>query len=183
MSGNDDMQRKLWLIIGLFVLGMSGCPLPETAVTNAADKSVTEQVNMTTPEALPVSTPRKVIKKYSGVAVGDRRLWTEGINTQGGFDRASRAAILFYALELDEQRTVENKTTNRPSINKWLNKELNLAQQNYQFAAKTCQPNDWTCIGKTNNSDDFIAKARALRIPPVFDAWQENIADFVGTYV
>src|SRR6476660_8358749 len=98
------MRRKVWVLIGLFVLGMSGCPLSDTSVSNAANQSVTEQVNTTTPEALPVSTPHKVIKKYSGVAIGDRRLWTEEINTQGGFDRASRAAILFYALELDTQK-------------------------------------------------------------------------------
>src|SRR6476661_7437545 len=99
------MRRKLWVLIGLFVLGMSGCPLPDTSVTNAANESVTEQVNTTTPEALPVSTPpSKVPRKYSGVAIGNRRLWTESVNTQNGFDRASRAASLFYALELDEQK-------------------------------------------------------------------------------
>ena len=177
------MRRKLWLIIGLFVLGMSGCPLQETAVTNAAKEPITEQVNTTTPETLPVSTPRKVTKKNSGVAVGNRRLWTESVNTQGGFDRASRAAILFYALELDAQKTAENKTFNRPSVNKWLNKELNLAQQNYQFATKTCQSNDWTCTNAATNSDDFVAKARALRIPADFDSWQEKTAEFMGIYV
>jgi peptidoglycan-N-acetylglucosamine deacetylase len=164
-------------------VGMSGCPLPETAVTNAAKEPVTEQVNTMTPEALPVSTPRKANKKYSGVAVGNRRLWAESVNTPNGFDRASRAAILFYALELDAQKTAENKTFNRPSVNKWLNKELNLAAQNYQFAAKTCPSNDWTCIGPAANSDDFAAKARALRIPADLAAWQENIAEFMGIYV
>jgi peptidoglycan/xylan/chitin deacetylase (PgdA/CDA1 family) len=163
---------------------MSGCPLQETAVTDAAREPVTEQVKTPTPPpVLPVSTPRKVTKKYSGVAVGDRRLWTESVNTQGGFDRASRAAILFYALELDAQKTAENKTFNRPSVSKWLNKELNLAEQNYQSAAKTCRSNDWTCIGTTTNSDDFAAKARALQIPAGFAAWQEKTAEFMGVYV
>lgn len=177
------MRRKLWLIIGLFVLGMSGCPLQDVAVTNEARKPVAQQVNTTTPETLPVSTPRKTAQKHSGVAVGNRRLWTESVNTQNGFDRASRAAILFYALELDAQKTAENKTFNRPSVNKWLNKELNLAEQNYQFAAKACQSNDWTCINPINSSNDFIVKARALRIPADFDSWQENIAEFMGIYV
>lgn len=177
------MRRKLWLMIGLFVLGMSGCPLSETSVTNAANEPSEQQVNMTTPAALPVSTPRKAAKKYSGVAVGNRRLWIESVNTQGGFDRASRAAILFYTLELDEQKTAENKTFNRPSVNKWLDKELNLARQNYKQAAKTCQPNDWTCIDAASNSDDFIAKARALRIPAALDSWQEKTAEFMGIYV
>jgi peptidoglycan/xylan/chitin deacetylase (PgdA/CDA1 family) len=161
----------------------AGCPLPDTAVTDAAKEPVTQQVNTTTPEALPVSTPPKVTKKYSGVAVGNRRLWTESVDTQKGFDRASRAAILFYALELDTQKTAENKTFNRPSVNKWLAKELNLAERNYQFAAKTCQPNDWTCIDQPTSSDDLVAKARTLRIPPDFDSWQKNIAEFMGIYV
>jgi peptidoglycan/xylan/chitin deacetylase (PgdA/CDA1 family) len=173
------MQKRLWLIIGLFVLGMSGCPLSETAATNVAQ----EQANTPTPEILPVSTPRKVTKKYSGVAIGNRRLWTESVNTPSGFDRASRAVILFYALELDTQINAENKTANRLSVNKWLDKELNLARQNYQSAAKTCQSNDWTCIGTVNNSEDFITKARTLRIPSALDAWQENIAEFAGIYV
>jgi len=177
------MRRKFWLIIGLFVLGMSGCPLAEPSVTNAANESVRQQMNIRTPEALPVSTPHKAAKKYSGVAVGNRRLWTESVNTKDGFDRASRAAILFYALELDAQKRAENKTFNRASVNKWLDKELILAQQNYQFAAQSCQSNDWTCIGTLKNSDDFIAKAEQLRIPAALDAWQKDITEFMGVYV
>lgn len=178
------MRRNFWLLISLFVLGMSGCPLSETAVTNAAKEPIAERENAPPlPEAVPVSTPRKVTKKYSGVAVGNRRLWTEPINTTDGFDRASRAAILFYALELGTQKDAENKTANRLSVKKWLDKELNLARQNYQLAAKTCKPSDWTCIGAANDSDDFIAKARVLQIPTALDAWQENTAEFMGIYV
>ena len=171
----------LWLIIGLFVLGMSGCPVPETAVTNAADEPVAESEIMPTPRPLPVSTPRKPVKKYFGTAVGNRRLWTEPVNTAEGFDRASRAAILFYALELDRQ--AENKAFNRASVNKWLNKELNLARQNYRSAARTCRSNDWTCLGAADNADDFLIKARALQVPADLDAWQDNITEFMGIYV
>ena len=177
------MGRKFCLVIALFVLGISGCPSPETTVTNAANEMVAEQTNTTTAEIVPMSTPHKTSKKYSGIAVGNRRLWTESVNTVNGFDRASRAAILFYALELDTQKTDESNTANRPSVNKWLNKELNLARQNYQLAAKTCQANDWTCIAATDNSDDFIAKVRVLRIPATLDPWQANIAEFVGIYI
>jgi peptidoglycan/xylan/chitin deacetylase (PgdA/CDA1 family) len=177
------MQKKLWLIIGLLVLGFSGCPLSENSVTNVANASVTEQVNLRTPEILPAATPHKTAKKYSGVAVGNRRLWNEKINTQSGFDTASRAAILFYALELDRQKAFESKSFNRPSVNKWLDKELNLAQQNYKNAAKNCRSDDWTCVGAINNPADFIAKAQSLRIPPTLDAWRENITEFAGIYV
>jgi peptidoglycan/xylan/chitin deacetylase (PgdA/CDA1 family) len=162
---------------------MFGCAFPETTVTDAAQEPLTKQVNTRSPEAEPVSTPRKAAKKYSGLAVGNRRLWTEPVNTPEGFDRASRAAILFYALELDAQNESGNKISNRPSVNKWLDKELNLAQQNYQFAAKNCQSNDWTCIGTTSNSVDFMTKARAVQIPADLDAWRENTAEFMGIYV
>ncbi len=60
---------------------------------------------------------------------------------------------------------------------------MNLARQNYKHAAKSCQANDWTCIGETDTSDGFIAKARALRIPAALDSWQEKMAEFVGIYV
>ncbi len=172
------MRKKIWLLIGLFVMGMSGCPSSKIPVTNAANQTLAEQVNSATPEVMPFSTPHKTAQKYSGVAIGNRQLWTESVNTPDGFDRASRAAILLYALELDTQKTAENKAANRPSVNKWLNKELNLARQNYQFAAKTCKSNDWTC---PKNSDDF--PEQALQIPANLDAWQENIAEFVGIYV
>lgn len=175
------MRRNFWLIMALFVLGISGCPSAESTVTNAANENIIEQP--TTPEAATASTPHKTSRKYSGVAVGNRRLWTESVNTANGFDRASRAAILFYALELDARKTDENKIFNRPSVVKWLDKELNLARQNYKQAAKTCQANDWTCIGETNNPDEFFTKARALQIPAALDSWQENIAEFVGVYV
>jgi peptidoglycan/xylan/chitin deacetylase (PgdA/CDA1 family) len=177
------MQRSFCIIIALFVLAMSGCSSPEATVTNAASESVAKQSNLSVSEVIPTSTPPKTSKKYSGIAVGNRRLWTESVNTPNGFDRASRAAILFYALELDTQKTAENKAGNRPSVNKWLNKELNLAQENYKSAVKTCQSNDWTCITETNNSDEFIAKARSIQIPSKLDSWQENIAEFAGVYI
>jgi peptidoglycan/xylan/chitin deacetylase (PgdA/CDA1 family) len=175
------MRKRLWLIIGLFVFVMSGCPVPENSVTNAADEPANRQANLTLSEAVPGSTPtqKKTAKKYFGVAVGNRRLWTESVNTPNGFDRASRALILFYALELDNQKAGER----RASVNKWLIKESNLALQNYQNAAKTCASGDWTCVGAINNPEDFIAKARAVQVPDALGAWQKETAEFVGIYV
>lgn len=176
-------MKKFCLVISLFVLGISGCPSPVSTITNAADETNANQANLTKKEPAPASTPHKTLKKYSGVAVGNRKLWTESVNTPSGFDRASRAAILFYALELGARKEAETGGENRPSVVKWLNKELNLARQNYQSAAKTCRANEWTCIGETANSDDFIAKAGLIKIPSTLNAWQENIAEFVGIYV
>lgn len=176
------MRATIYLLIALFVLGISGCPSPETTVNHTANETVAEQKNLTTPEAAPVTTPYKVTKNSSEIAVGDRKLWTEAVNTPNGFDRASRAAILHYALELHQRKTAENKTANRPSVHKWLDKELNLAQQNYQLAAKTCRADDWTCIDETTDFADFIAKARVLTIPKSFADWREDIAEFVRLY-
>lgn len=181
------MRSKFWLIIGLFVLGLAGCFLPETSANNHANEPIAPQANTSpenAPDALPGSTPRpKTARKYAGVAVGSRQLWPEAVNTPESFDRASRAAILFYALELDARKTPESKTANSPSVAKWLAKELNLAERNYRAAAANCKPNDWTCIGAWENPEDFIRKGRALRIPANFDAWQDNIDEFTGVYV
>lgn len=177
------MRRKFCLLITLFVLVIFGCQSSETTVTNAVGEPIIEQSSPATPEVVPDSIPQNVPQKDIGVAIGNRRLWTESVKTPNGFDRASRAAILHYALELEARKATENKTANRPSVNKWLNKELNLARQNYQLAAKTCQPNDWTCIENANNSDEFIAKARTLSIPTTLDSWRENITEFVSIYV
>jgi peptidoglycan/xylan/chitin deacetylase (PgdA/CDA1 family) len=174
------MRRKFCLLIVLFVLGISGCPSPGKTVTNTANESVVEPTNSAAPEIVTDSIPTENSKNDLRIAVGNRRLWTEAVNTPEGFDHASRAAILHYALELEKRKSSEIKTANRPSVNKWLDKELNLARQNYQLAAKTCQANDWTCL---ENSDDFIARARALQIPATLTRWRENIAEFVRIYV
>lgn len=176
------MRRKLGLIIGLFMWGLAGCSLPHTTGTQAAHEPLTEQVTKQ-PPARPVATPRTVSKKYSGVAVGNRHLWPESVTTESGFDRASRAAILFYILELDNQRTADNKIAHSPSVTKWLNKELALAQHNYRQAAQTCQPPDWTCLDPATNADDFMAQAHAWQIPANWAAWQQNIAEFMSLYV
>lgn len=176
------MEKSFWLIIALFISGISGCSSAQSTVYNHAEHSA-EKSTPATSKIVPSSTPIRISKTYSGIAVGNRRLWTENVNSPDGFDRASRAAIIFYALEIDARKTAENKTLNRPSVNKWLDKELNLARQNYQSAAKNCQTDDWTCIGDTKNSEDFIAKSRVLQIPSALDEWQKNIAEFVGIYV
>ena len=81
------------------------------------------------------------------IAIGDRHLWPERVDSPNGFDRASRAAILVYTRKLQDQEVSEIKSINRPSVVKWLDKELALSRTNYQLAAKSCTATDWTCVG------------------------------------
>lgn len=166
-----------------FVIGAVSCSSPEALVNGAVNETIQEQVTGSPPEILPVPTPEKVSRGQSTVAVGDRGLWKEAVNTPEGFDRASRAAILQYALELGEQQAAEDSDGKRPSVVKWLDNELNRARQNYNSATRTCPANDWTCVGEANNSKDFTAKVNAQKVPPALAAWRRDMAQFVQIYV
>ena len=125
-----------------------------------------------------------VKKKSPVVAIGDRHLWLEPVNTQIGFDKASRAAILLYALRLQEEtRTLSNQKMAERSINKWLDKELTLSVRNYQLAAKNCTTADWTCVGNVSNSEELLAKASTVTIPANLLPWKANIGKFVKDYI
>ncbi len=117
------------------------------------------------------------------IAKGDRNLWQESLNNQAGFDKASRVAILIYTLNLQDFKTSENKSLNRASVKKWLDKESNLSLQNYQLATKNCAKADWTCGGDVSNFEELIAQARALSIPANLRNWQENLHQFVKVYI
>ena len=78
------------------------------------------------------------------IAIGDRDLWRERVDSPDGFDKASRAAILVYKQKLQEQKVSELKQLSRPPVIKWLDKELALSRSNYQLAAKSCPTADWT---------------------------------------
>jgi peptidoglycan/xylan/chitin deacetylase (PgdA/CDA1 family) len=134
----------------------------------------------------------RAVKGPAVVAKLDGRIWPEPVNTQTGFDRASRAAILLYALSLEEMKTVsdaEMQTTfntrslNRRSVDQWLDKELRLSAGNYQLASKNCPASDWTCASNVSNSGDLTAKARTLAIPASFRDWQANFTQFVRNYI
>lgn len=127
------------------------------------------------------------------VAKVDRQLWQAPINTTDTFDKASRAAILIYALALHDKQTLSDtdtkaafkiKIVNRVSVTKWLNKELALSLFNYQNAAKNCAGDDWTCVGTLNSTTDLLKQAEVwqTKIPPTLSAWRDNLQQFTRAY-
>ena len=129
----------------------------------------------------------------SVVAKADRQLWQASINTPDSFDKASRAALLMYALTLQDRQKLSDsdmkaafkiKTVNRVSVTKWFNKELALSLLNYQNAAKSCAGDDWTCVGTLNSTTDLLKQAEAAhkKIPPTLSAWRDNLQQFTRAY-
>jgi len=125
------------------------------------------------------------------VAKVNRQLWQAPINTPDSFDKASRAAVLVYALSLqdmqkrsdtDMKAAFKIKTVNRASVTKWLNKELALSLRNYQNAAENCAAEDWTCVGTIHSTADLLKQAAQITIPPTLSAWHDNLIKFTRTY-
>lgn len=128
------------------------------------------------------------------VATVDRTLWPEAINTQAGFDKASRAAQLIYVRNLHNMQSMTDgdmlaafkiNSVNRSSVDQWINAELSLTLNNYQQAAKSCVAVDWTCIEKPATLPDFLLKADAwsVKIPAAVAAWRDNLNGFTHTYI
>lgn len=128
------------------------------------------------------------------VATVDKTLWPEAINTQAGFDKASRAAQLIYLRNLHSMQTMTDgdmlaafkiNSVNRNSVDQWINTELSLTLNNYQQAAKSCVAADWTCIEKPATLSDFLFKADAwsVKIPATASAWRDNLDAFTHTYI
>ena len=127
------------------------------------------------------------------VAKVDRQLWQASINTPDNFDKASRAAVLVYALSLQEMQKLSDtdmkaafkiKTVNRASLTKWVNKELALSLHNYQAAAKNCTGDDWTCVVAINSTENLVKQAETFpaKIPPALSAWRVNLEQFTRSY-
>ncbi len=128
------------------------------------------------------------------VATVDKTLWPEAINTQAGFDKASRAAQLIYLRNLHSMQTMTDgdmlaafkiNSVNRSSVDQWLNTELSLTLNNFQQAAKSCVAADWTCIEKPATLSDFLLKADAwsVKIPAAVYAWRDNLDTFTRAYI
>ena len=127
------------------------------------------------------------------IAKVDRHLWQAPINTPNSFDKASRAAILVYALSLQDRQKLSDtdmkvafkiKTVNRASVTKWLNKELALSLLNYQQAVKSCAGDDWTCVASINSTAELVNNAETVttKIPPTLAAWHDNLEQFTRAY-
>ena len=130
----------------------------------------------------------------SKIAKADRQLWPEAINTVNGFDKASRASILIYALTLQSMQKMSDsdmlaafkiKSLNRTSVEKWLKKELFLSLVNYQRASANCATNDEFCINGIATTDELLKKAAVwrLKVSPNLLPWSESFTIFTRVYV
>ncbi|MES2674531.1 MAG: polysaccharide deacetylase family protein [Pseudomonadota bacterium] len=128
------------------------------------------------------------------VATADRQLWAEAINTESGFDDASRAAQLIYARNLRAMQLMTDdeimtsfkiKSVNRLSVDKWITKELSLTFNNYLLAAKKCVKSNWSCLLDVHSLQDFLAKmdVAVVNAPANHAARKENLENFTRTYI
>lgn len=128
------------------------------------------------------------------VATADRQLWAEAINTESGFDDASRAAQLIYARNLRAMKLMTDdeimtsfkiKSVNRASVDKWITNELSLTFNNYLLAAKKCVKLNWSCLIDVHSLQDFLAKLDAAvdNAPANHAAWKENLENFTRSYI
>ena len=125
------------------------------------------------------------------VAKAEQKLWPEAINTQAGFDKASRASILTYVLVLKELQGLSDaqmldrfkiKSINRASVENWIASELSLSLNNFQRAANSCAPSDWTCV-QSGNLQALLGNAATAKAPAKLRAWRENLQGFSRSYL
>jgi peptidoglycan/xylan/chitin deacetylase (PgdA/CDA1 family) len=131
------------------------------------------------------------------IAKVDRQLWQSPINTVNtveSFDNASRAAVLMYALSLQDAQKLSDsdmkaafkiKTVNRASVTQWLNKELALALRNYQAATKNCVEADFMCVANITSTDELLKQAKTLYKdykPASLQMWPGYLRGFTDAY-
>lgn len=128
------------------------------------------------------------------VAKADWRLWTQGINTPAGFDKASRAAVLVYVAALADLQTINDadlqaalkiQSLDRASVDKWFAKTWQLSARNYQIASGSCERGDWTCGARTSTDAEFAKSAQAAlaNAPGEIQAWKDDMDGFAHAYV
>jgi peptidoglycan-N-acetylglucosamine deacetylase len=128
------------------------------------------------------------------VAKADHSLWQASVNTDAGFDKASRASILSYVIVLrdmqkrsdaDLMAAFKIKSFNRVSLEKWVRKEQAMSLTNYRLASRDCTANDWTCVGDMTSAAgmaDRASKAMA-KTPANLLPWRDNLNQFALVYV
>jgi len=130
------------------------------------------------------------------VAKADLSLWGEPVDHRVGFDKASRASVMVYVAAIDELRRMSDdamlssfsiKSLNRASVDKWVNKELELALANYRAASADCAKsgNDWTCLDAAPSTSSALVTSVAswsARVPAAQAAWRTNVTAFAHAY-
>lgn len=122
------------------------------------------------------------------------KVWPEPIDGTAEFDRASRAVILVYMVELQAAGQLSDarlreqtgvKYVGRASVNKWMKQEMARAEFNYRQAAANCEAGDWTCIPSHAHAGRLLPQARvALHAMPYrLRPWRERFRRFAQDYL
>ena len=93
----------------------------------------------------------------SGATIPHRALWPDSINSPAEFDRASRAEILVFALELTESDALDETAlksrpgfdaVDMPSVERLRHKLWKLLSANYVLASRGCVADEAFCPGE-----------------------------------
>jgi len=109
------------------------------------------------------------------MARADRSLWPEPIGSEAGFDLASRAEILSFALALEGSAP--------PDVERaWRDAMAETLAENFRRASAACRPAEWLCDPRL--TADALARKAALvdDVPSGLTAWRENARAFHRVY-
>lgn len=128
------------------------------------------------------------------IASSDRSLWQDDINSDAGFNRASRAEILVFSAALSDfveksdseiLEILHIHSLDRESI---LRIQKKLSQQlinNYKNAQETCTTEEPFCVSNVSAFTDLVSAGRDLgsKIPMKYRKWYDNAHTFHVMYV
>ena len=127
------------------------------------------------------------------VALSDRSLWPDTINSAHEFDRASRAEILAFASALQEigSQNEEDfkviariKSADMQSLTRIRDRLLDTALANFRIANKTCSSGDLMC-GAVGSREELISTSHAVlgSLPTRYKPWFDDARSFHRKYV
>lgn len=126
------------------------------------------------------------------VALSDRALWPEPLDSAAAFDRASRAEMLVFSAAVAELSALETPElqlqlkvaqADRASIERVQARWTMLLLENWKIAAAACSAGEPFC-GRTRGPGDFAEAGRLLEatLPEKYRAWYANARQFHRLY-
>jgi peptidoglycan-N-acetylglucosamine deacetylase len=126
------------------------------------------------------------------VALSDRSLWPDTIDSPAGFDRASRAEILVFAAALSEatdrnedalKAELSIRSVDMGSPARVRNRLLDNLVTNYRNASRQCSAAEPFCIA-VGSSESLIQAGKALprNLPERYRSWFDNAQAFHRGY-
>ena len=126
------------------------------------------------------------------IAISNRSLWPDQIQSPTEFDRASRAEILVFANALQEiggqsedafKATTKLKTVDMQSVARIRDRLLDTALANYKIASQSCSVDKVLC-GTINSRADLISTGQSLlnKLPARYTPWRDDAKVFHQRY-